>query len=601
MTTQEIQAFNDYLDANIKNQTADASVTRAIVTQAFKTLMSYLNNSKVEKVAGKSLISDSEITRLASVTNQDISGKEDTGVAAQLVAAAIESLRGNNSADTFQTLRSSIATIIQGIDILEENQTDLNQALGLKLNKTDFDTFYLAYSTAIAQRLTAAQVQELIDANGSGEPGSGSETKQSILLKLEIPSISGTNTGDQDLSQINLNISSLQTSVANKVDKSGSKVLSDNNYTSAEKTKLNGLSQYTDALAIQAVAPQITEINTGISQIDGELTATNTALQAAQIELDETIAALNLAKEDLAATKAAVASGYNLFDALNPDYFDVDDDGKIIPINSGTPPPSAPIGAQNGRLYEFTHATYPNDLEYRMNGGTPEAYLSGQDIQLGNDAVTANTHESRVKSVAGVHGASSWAGNPAIDAAPVNSAYLDGFTPDAFIDGIVGGNPINSGGGRWESPENDAFNVTTPRRMPDGAEIAVYVTGEKDSEGRWLEAWQMGQVQAYELNAMAGIEFIGGELFVTRSNTKQAFATGLIQAGDHVVVKFIYSTNAANSGLQVSRIRDGVPTILQLPANASVYYLGLTNWVTYQVTEGSSVINQPQWKGLITV
>jgi len=54
--------------------------------------------------------------------------------------------------------------------------------------------------STMSTKLNAAQVQALIDASSGG--GGGSETRESILLKLGISDISGVNTGDQDLTAI---------------------------------------------------------------------------------------------------------------------------------------------------------------------------------------------------------------------------------------------------------------------------------------------------------------------------------------------------------------------------------------------------------------
>ena len=52
---------------------------------ATKIALEFGLQQKVDKVPGKSLIADTEITRLAGVSNVDISGKENVGVASQLI------------------------------------------------------------------------------------------------------------------------------------------------------------------------------------------------------------------------------------------------------------------------------------------------------------------------------------------------------------------------------------------------------------------------------------------------------------------------------------------------------------------------------------
>jgi hypothetical protein len=83
-TISEIKSNNNTL---IRVKTTAKSVTKTNVAdqldatidftaQEINTVNSALSN-KVDKVAGKSLIADTEITRLAGVSNVDVSGKED--------------------------------------------------------------------------------------------------------------------------------------------------------------------------------------------------------------------------------------------------------------------------------------------------------------------------------------------------------------------------------------------------------------------------------------------------------------------------------------------------------------------------------------------
>jgi hypothetical protein len=69
----------------------------------------------------------------------------------------------------------------------------------------------------------------------------GDETTATIKTKLGVSTLSGSNTGDQDLSGL-VTTADATTALALKVDKDGSKVLSANDYTSAEKTKLAAIS-----------------------------------------------------------------------------------------------------------------------------------------------------------------------------------------------------------------------------------------------------------------------------------------------------------------------------------------------------------------------
>ena len=75
-----IKEVETSLESILVNDLTTGGVTKALTAEmgkSLKALIDGLDSNKVDKVAGKSLLSDTEITRLATVTNQDISGKQD--------------------------------------------------------------------------------------------------------------------------------------------------------------------------------------------------------------------------------------------------------------------------------------------------------------------------------------------------------------------------------------------------------------------------------------------------------------------------------------------------------------------------------------------
>ena len=164
---------------------------------------------KVDKVTGKSLISDSEITRLASVSNVDISGKVDkvTG-------------KGLSTEDYTTTEKSKLSGIATGATAYTDAMavSANSSALGNKADKTTtinskplssnitLTTADIAPST---DKNYVTNAQQTVIGNTSGT-NTGDETTSTIKTKLGITTLSGSNTGDQDLSTLtNTSLSNL--------------------------------------------------------------------------------------------------------------------------------------------------------------------------------------------------------------------------------------------------------------------------------------------------------------------------------------------------------------------------------------------------------
>lgn len=119
--------------------------------------------------------------------------------------------------------------------------------------------------------------------------------KWAAAATLTNKTISG---GDNTLSNIpQAAINGLSTSLAGKVDKDGSKVLSDNNYTSTEKTKLAGIAPGATANAADA---QLRDRSTHSgSQPISSITGLQSALNLKTEDLDGALAADNTATRDI--------------------------------------------------------------------------------------------------------------------------------------------------------------------------------------------------------------------------------------------------------------------------------------------------------------
>lgn len=118
---------------------------------------------------------------------------------------------------------------------------------------------------------------------------------------------------------------------------------------------------------------------------------------------------------------------------LSPNQFESLGDGSIGLIgfeNIGTGGSTLPKPLAPGITYDdvarelsFTHATYPNGIEYRVNGGGWINYTAGAKIPVGTGAVSANYYQARVKAIADTIQASNIVGNALIP----SESGSDGF------------------------------------------------------------------------------------------------------------------------------------------------------------------------------
>lgn len=132
-TAEYNSAWHSYLDTTTDNPKLTEAEWVAALKGAEQDLSALATKialesglqQKVDKVPGKSLIADTEITRLAGVSNVDISGKENVGVAAQL-----------------------ISDLKAGVPSAGDTLLKLFNEIGLKINRTE--------------TLTASEIQLLV-------------------------------------------------------------------------------------------------------------------------------------------------------------------------------------------------------------------------------------------------------------------------------------------------------------------------------------------------------------------------------------------------------------------------------------------------------
>jgi hypothetical protein len=220
---------------NAKANTSDVNTVLALKANASDVATSL--SSKVDKVTGKEL------------STNDYSNAEKAKLAA---------ITGTNTGD--QDL-SSYATITALA--LKANTADVNTALALKANASDV-------TTSLSSKVDKVTGKEL------------STNDYSNAEKAKLAAITGTNTGDQDLSSYATNIaltlkanaSDVTTNLSSKVDKVTGKELSTNDYSNAEKAKLaaitgtntgdQDLSSFATITAL-ALKANIADVNTSLS------------------------------------------------------------------------------------------------------------------------------------------------------------------------------------------------------------------------------------------------------------------------------------------------------------------------------------------------
>ena len=181
-----------------------------------------------------------------------------------LANGAVAKLSGTNTGDQDLSGLATTAALA-----LKANTSDVNTSLALKANAADV-------TTSLALKANTSDLANKVDKVTGKELSTNDYT---TAEKAKLAAITGTNTGDQDLSGLATNKaledvrfylitnialraynSDVNTSLATKVDKVTGKELSTNDYTTAEKTKLAAISG----------------TNTGDQDLSG--LATNTAL-----------------------------------------------------------------------------------------------------------------------------------------------------------------------------------------------------------------------------------------------------------------------------------------------------------------------------------
>ena len=267
ITASDITKLSNLSGTNTGDQDLTALATTASVTTGLST--------KVDKVEGKGLSAEDyttvEKTKLAAIAGTNTGDQDLTALAT--IASVTTGLSGKVdkeagkglSAEDYTTVEKTKLAAITGTNTGDQDLTALattasvttglsgkvDKVEGKGLSAEDYTTVEKTKLAAITgtntgdQDLTALATTASVTTGLSGkvdkEAGKGlSAEDYTTVEKTKLAAITGTNTGDQDLTAL-ATTASVTTGLSGKVDKQEGKGLSAEDYTTVEKTKLAGI------------------------------------------------------------------------------------------------------------------------------------------------------------------------------------------------------------------------------------------------------------------------------------------------------------------------------------------------------------------------
>ncbi len=324
---QDLSGFATTIALDLKANNTD--VTNSLAT-------------KVDKVTGKGLSANdyttAEKTKLAAITgtntgDQDLSGlattaalagKANTSDVTTSLATKVDKVTGKElSSNDYTTAEKTKLAAITGTNTGDQDLSGLatTAALAGKANTADV-------TSSLALKANTADVTNSLATKVDKVTGKGlSANDYTSAEKSKLAAITGTNTGDQDLSgfattialDLKANTTDVTSSLATKVDKVTGKGLSANDYTSAEKSKLaaitgtntgdQDLSGFVTNIALDLKA-NVTDLTAGLStkvdKIAGKGLSTTDFTQAEKDKLTA-ILGTNTGDQDLSGFATNIA------------------------------------------------------------------------------------------------------------------------------------------------------------------------------------------------------------------------------------------------------------------------------------------------------
>ena len=284
----------------------------------------YSLTNKVDKVVGKELSSNdfttSEKIKLTIITGVNTGDESIATIKSKL---GITSLSGANTGDqdlsSFATitnlgLKANTTDLTTGLSF-KANSTDMTSLLGLKANTTDLTSgLAIKVDKVTGKELstndyTTTEKTKLAAITGTN---GGDETTATIKTKLGISTLSGSNTGDQDLSLFVTNTNLALKANASEVSASLALKANSLDVTTSLGLKVN-VSDFTTGLALKANSLDVTT-NLGLKANTLDMT-TSLGLKA---NATDVVIGLSLKEEQLNKSAASNLGGTAANDILYP-------------------------------------------------------------------------------------------------------------------------------------------------------------------------------------------------------------------------------------------------------------------------------------------
>jgi hypothetical protein len=302
----KLASLSNYNDTNIKSMIAEEATTRAAADTALRSDLNREVNNRL--AAERGIIDALSIEQQAREYGYDIlDGKIDTKVTkdgAKVLSTndytneEKSKLAGlfNYNDSPLATRVGALETNVSSLQTTTNNKVDKIDGKGLSTNdfttaeKDKLASLSNYNDSSLAGRVTAIE-DEIDDINQDLEDKvdkvDGKELSSNDYTTSEKNKLASLfNYDDSDLSNrvtvTESSIATLQTTMGNKVDKIAGKGLSANDYTTAEKTKLAGLSNYNDTAitgrmttAENNISSLQTAVGTKVDKITGKGLSTN--------------------------------------------------------------------------------------------------------------------------------------------------------------------------------------------------------------------------------------------------------------------------------------------------------------------------------------
>lgn len=243
-------------------------------------------------------------------------------------------------------------------------------------------------------------------------------------------------------------------------------------------------------------------------------------------------------------------------------------------VASGLPTPIAPtvVFDAAARTLKFTHTAYPNGIEYRTNSGAWGGYVAGTAIAVGDNAVSANYYECRVKAVAGGNNVGVPAGNTYIAAAN-SGAIPAGFSPVTLLGDNVNVD-ISSNTFTWLGTDPYGAGVSQVK-IPAGQPFEIRFDGSLSIGSGWIAVDTGTNIEGVN-------SFLAGIKWMKSSDSSAARFVGISQGqgqDDYTNRDYVGTPKG-------SIIGDGTSLRIRRNINGD-------NGVTWEEIDSSVVIAQP--------